>query len=1170
MDRHNLIIEANAGTGKTYKIIEEIIKILKGEGYEPTDISKILVLTFTEAATNELKERTRKKLKEKLIATENFENNSIFTIHSFCKTIMDKYPIETGSDFQYNVIKDNEIYEKALYKILNEKIYKSYDENFIKKLLLYADFPTGLESTIYELAARCDKRNGDTIFPFDFKDIKKNIDFFEEYEKKIISSYEYLKNNLNEIIKIVDSYIAQGLRDFSKSKQGRKINIDGIDKLLGDINNLLLTGKTDKSDENIVVEIVNNKEIFKKYNKYDELGKFDNKIEEFASELKKIYENANNLFKYKKLIFLILLDQLFLEIDEYKKANHLISYNDMLTIVDDSLDNNSIILEELCSNYKYLIVDEFQDTDATQWSIFKKIFAFSDKHNIIVIGDPKQAIYGFRKANVKVYEKALRDLRESGATEDTIKENYRSSKNYIEAINIIFKDRFFPNYEELKSPDKNRLCIKNNDGVSIKPITFVELNYNSYDDKINVYNAKLRYADFIVESIKELKENCKINKEREEDKLDYIDYDDICILVKSKKEAIPIENIFKKNEIPYSFYKKEGLYETKEAYNIYYLLKAIAYPEDNSNFLTMLLTKFINVDLKDLSKFDINNENSDVYRLFQNWVSLAKISQFSTLFNSIMVNSYLIFNEINNIDYERKLTNYEHIFETLLNDSIENRLNIIGIVETLEKYIKESSFTKEIDLQRLDSDKKKVKIMTMHSSKGLEFPIVYIVGGFYPSYNIPFYNFYDEEDETKNIFDLNKENKDKHNEREREENKRLFYVATTRAKFKLFIPFYNLITEKSNRKILGLIKESEDINIDELLLNYKNEFGKVLYNHYKNSDSYSKKNDNNNDNDNDNNNKDKKNGEIFETLSNKKIVDIKNRVISTSSFSSLSSIKKNDSESEKVNDNKIIDENNDNKIDENNDKIIPRGINTGYMFHKIFETIEFEEFRKIADLKELNESNEKEIIKIRNLIENWIRYYLFNSIKEENIDNSIIRDITLSVNEIIFNTLNVPIEFKDRGEINNEINNRKIILSELKSDAKINELKFTYPKKNNFNKILNNVNDIKSFDRKGYLTGYIDMIFCYKDKYYILDWKSNAYQIYEGDNFYKLVEKEYSLQYKIYSIALVKWLKNHFGDKFSLEKYFGGIIYLYLRGRSGKQLEKYGNGSGVYFIRPYI
>ncbi len=1173
-NNYNLIIEASAGTGKTYTIINKIVEILKnGE----TDLSKILVLTFTEAATNELKERVRGRLKDIIDnseeddrttinrfkdAYENFDNNSIFTIHSFCKLVIDKYPIETKSDFQYDVIDDSKLYKKCLYRVLNSEIYKRYSEKLIKKLLIYSDFSsksdflTGeniWESTIYQLIKIYDKRNGDIILPKSgAKESWEYIELVEKMEREVTNDYQYLKENLNGTKTVVNLSIELGKRDIGE-----------IIKLLDKINEIL---SADIESSSEIENIRTNKDKFEDwleaatYPKYKNLAKIDDEIRECTERLERIFVNIAHL---ETLIFPIVVDELIIEMERYKREKHLVSFNDLLTIVDDSVDSSEILLNELRSNYSYLIVDEFQDTDSTQWSILKRIFVDSKEHNIIVIGDPKQAIYGFRKANVRVYESAVAILKERGSTTDSLKTNHRSSKEFIDAANIVLNSKSYFNREEfVDSPADNSLSIKiesSEDSYSeVAPVTFVDLNHR--DAKINATNSKNRYANFISKSVSEItspNSKYRVTTDKKEEQSRKIEYDDICVLVRSRSDAIPIENLFKRSGIPYSFYNKDGLYETKEAYNIYYLLKAIAYPEDNGNFLALLLTRFIGFDIEKLSKVDVTSEESKIYRLFQEWLYLAGTYKFSELFHSIIVNSYLIFNEtidkegssINN-DYDRKITNYEHIFGNLLKEATKKRLNIIGIVELLERYIRESDFTKEIDLQRLESDKKKVKIMTMHSSKGLEFPIVYVAGGFSRGSKDKFYNFYDKKDDTKNVFDLTKREQHKrlHREREEDEEKRLFYVVLTRAKLKIFIPFFT--PEKNTKPLLMLIREH--IDIDGLSRAHSSRFEKSLYNHYDERDSSNCS----------SSTTDGTGGETFESISREKLINIESRVFSTSSFTSLS---------KSLTDGEPLKERDFKKIDENNDRILPYGTNLGNMFHKAFEKIDFNKFGEIGSIDELNSSKEESILRIREQIERAIDHNILSNMTREKIEKLskgeesglIIEKMALSINEIIFNTLNVPIEFREREDFGES----RLLLSSINKNLKINELKFTYSKEGVIDEILDSVDIAKIGDinKKGYMTGSIDMIFSYENKFYILDWKSNACETYSGDEFYKLVEKDYSMQYQIYFVALIKWLKSYFGEEFSFESHFGGIIYLYLRGRASKQLEKYGNRSGVYF-----
>ncbi len=1173
----NSIIEASAGTGKTTTIVNLVVRILLEK---KADISEIVAVTFTEKATGELKEKIRKTLIEKLDQDkenkiqynkingflENFDCLLINTIHGFCNRLLNEYAFENNEPFQKEIVDDTLLYPKILHAQMRKDWLTIYGEN-LEKILSLSDFennPFYFENLCIDIAKKYKPELGDRLIPeplLDQEKIKNNIFEFE--------------NEINELLKLIsidsDNNIIQNNKLYKEYEGLNKIlNARSIETRLNKIIKPLIQFKIECNNNPNKISAF---KIF--YIISSECSGFDTKKEnldylgytvlfygtikkgnenyDFVNNNKDIYNIINILEKlrinFTKLSKLLLSNTIYLLINglrEYKRENALISYDDMLYLLYKSLEKKDF-LDIIQKRFKYALVDEFQDTDRIQWNIFKKIFLENSKNRLFIIGDPKQAIYGFRNADVFTYLKAKDEMKNNyNAKYYPLNTNWRSTEKLINDYNKIFNEKEWFNN---KDSNENKIeykpvVIPENKKIQSKMIFFDTDNKRNLSginlfkiENANKEDTLYQQSQYIINEIKYLLDNKNIKLKIKEEEPRSIKENDISIIVKTKREAEIIERYLSLNRLKSTFYKKAGLYQSNEAVQLKHLLKAVAYREDRSLFKKALLTNFFNIDIKELNKYREFEENSRFNLLFEKWIILAEKRKWSKLFNSLLYNTGLFYrlvyneNELN-INSDRIITNYRHISENLEYTAIKNRYDIYDLVLYLTNLINKALISEvDEDLHRLETEEDKIKIMTIHASKGLEFPIVFLFHAFTKSDTNDYLKFHDT-NSNNIIFDLLKheENQMKHTYEEEEELKRIFYVAFTRASLKLYIPYLNNTDNKNLETIAGVIKSSIDknfINNDNKYFLSIEEFNdKKIITVDNNQITFSKP-----------------EIKIIEPLFpviNKN--EFEKRKITVQSFSGLHnkiSLKIQDefSASDFGEEKKEIDEpllEKESLIEEEN--ILPGGSFIGEMFHKILENIDFDKVNLIKN-KIYNEIlNDDEI---KNLIErNFNIYLLRNTYTNDDEKKDIYFNKTL---EIIYNTLNSP------------INEENLILSNIQKANKIHEVEFYLPVENK-----NRKSDI-------FLNGFIDMVFRDNKRYYLLDWKSNYLKSgYEGNIFIEEVKRHYELQYQIYLTAFIEWLKNK-SSNFKYERDFGGIYYIYLRGINIKNKK---NKNGVFYFRP--
>ncbi len=1137
-----------------------------------------MIVTFTEKAAGELKDRLRKSLIKRLNDNnqkenqkineilEKFDNLVINTIHGFCNRILNEYAFENHESFKKEIVDDAVLYPKILHNIMRKEWFDHYGK-YLEKMLCLSDFennPEYFENFIINISKKYKPELNDQLIPEPLLDknlIKTKIDDFENeinellnlinFEPKIsieeqtlYNDYEKLKNilnkssietRLNKIIKpLIEFYIEcsnnsnkiKAFKNFYNiSSQCSSFNTgDEEVKILG--FKVLIHGALKKGNEN-----------------YD-----------FKSSHKNLYNIITTLEKIRdkfvdlnKLIVSSTTDLLVKKLREHKNENALISYDDMLYLVHNSLQNNKNFLNILQERFKYALVDEFQDTDRIQWEIFKKIFIESTKNKLFIIGDPKQSIYGFRNADVYTYLNAKYEMEKNyDAKCYSLNTNWRSSEKLINDFNLIFKHKGWFNdtdnkYSNLKNIEYIPVTLPNDKNMHSE-IIFPETTNKRNSKGISLFKidsfkkeeSLYSQSQFIIKEIKYLLSDKNIKIKIKNNDPRSINESDICIIVKTKNQAEYIEKHLRINNIKSTFYKKAGLYQSNEAVQIKYLLSAIAYSEDKSFFKKSLLTDFFKIDIKDINIYSEFEANSKIQLLFTKWIFLAEKRKWSKLFNSILYDTglfyRLVYNEETlNINSDRIITNYKHILENLEYISVNKRYDIFEIVQHLTNLINKSIASEiDEDLHRIETEEDKIKIMTIHASKGLEFPIVFLFHSFTKSVIKNYYKFHNPENNNI-IYDLNKNPKNHNLDKyeEEQEEKRLYYVAFTRTSLKLYLPYFMETENKKLESTLGIIKRSIDNNLRDQCFLFDYDYINI------NSDKHLSNNKiNNHDNI-------IINDPLFQKINKEEFI---NKKITVQSFSGLHSqflfkVRDEINTSDFGEGKKEIDEHfTDNKLSLLEEKELPGGSHIGVMFHEIFENINFEKINKIKNDNFMNLNNDTEI---KELIEKYFNiYFLRNVLNTNNETNEIYFNKTL---EIIYNTLNSPID------------ENNFMLSALQDKNKVQEIEFYLPV--NFN----------GPDTDIFLNGFIDMIFRENGKYYILDWKSNYLKTgYHGKIFKEEVIKNYELQYQIYLTASIEWLKNSLIN-FDYEKHFGGIYYIYLRGIG---TDKKNLNNGIFYFKP--
>jgi exodeoxyribonuclease V beta subunit len=1172
------IIEASAGTGKTYTIENLVVKFLKER--DDLNLENILMVTFTEKATCELKLRIREKLETQLdhisdaVETEKiknaldaFDSASIYTIHGFCQSVLKDYAFENNAPFQWEVIDDYPLLER----LLKEQIRKTWPAIFgddLSDILLISGFTrqkVKFESSVISAARSFRPNTDDRIFP-DSSQLT-HLDIVEKVRmmRRLVLGLKSLS---------VQMPFCHGFERLNGQKPQKKILSE---KIITPLGNFLAQIDTDQFSLYPLLDIIssiNDKGPEYLQIKYLKKGRPNPEVCPHWVTVSQHLENLYGLYiSLKDALPAISIFQLQKDVRAEKLKNGWISFDDMLSHVQNAVcsDREPILVDILRKKYKVAFVDEFQDTDPVQWQIFKKIFLpelKNPRQNLLfLIGDPKQAIYAFRGADVFAYLDARQEMErlknEGVANCYCLTTNWRSEPGLIDLFNHLFSTPgWFASVEECKNfeiaylpvqaPDENKRIFSIKNDLSDRGF----LNIIDLSDASSLKASKPMLAKFIAEEIKHLIHSDNIICYNRKNQESYpLSHGDFCVLVRGKNDMPFLEKQFNRLNIPYSYYKKPGLFLSHEAFYLNLVLHAIDEPGNITNFYKALLTPFFDFSPEDLYLAEELAPWHPVKRLLFQWHEWAYSKKWSILFQSLMEDSGLIFRESIKPDWERKYTNYCQILEHLHEKAYHQNLDLRGLTALLDGYRKGTlAVGEDADLHQIETEDRKVQIMTMHVAKGLEFPVVFIFGGLTQPSNSgnDFYVYHKicgEPPRPIKIFDLSKSSlgKEEYRNESESEDKRLYYVALTRAQLKLYVPCYEF---NKNYSWVGPISKLLSPALTKAFGSEKKQINNVQWHKGSSSDvtrliNYEPEN--------------LVTPDIIAGQNNvlsitqpifPQPMQFSHRIIQMASFSSLhhtASARKETYEifdgfsaiSEKTKEDDEIFASNQKQITEQmgdpND--IPGGTNTGSMFHDILENISFE---TVSDTASKTKDKPHPLLitsQTRELIERQMEIYQID------------RRWIFLVCDVILNTLTTPISYLSET----------FMLAHLKNKDRLHEPEFYFPY------LLNDEKPIPDCKvANGFIRGFIDLIFRYKDKFYIADWKSNILEEGYGHAFLEksMTQANYHLQYKIYTVAALRWLKKTVGNKFDSEKNFGGIFYFYIRGMNGK------NNNGIYFLSP--
>ena len=1167
LDNKFMLVEASAGTGKSFTLAHIVLRNVLEKKINPEEI---ILLSFTKNTCSELREKIlsrfrdlksflynqnvneidetlrewyqefnkKEKSKEKIISEiDNFINEfyklKVTTFHSFCKDILDEYSIEIGlsSDIYIDNNIDN-LYQDVIDDLWIDCFLNLHPDliSAISQKKISSKYKSRLNKSFFvEILKNIDKEN---IYKIQINNKYNDIDINSYLNNLLFVSWKDFCNQWNKdgkelFLKLIE--LGKLIKDsgsksniYSANPREDKFNriiswIDEINKSLEskDIIELL---NIISDDDDLLFKYFYKENIIKAIKKYH--LKLD--FSRFKLLQDGIYKIKEGVYTEFVRIFTQLA---YIKLIELKKRFSIFNFNDLIKTVENKyLDpdlKNDDSINNIQNRFKCVLVDEFQDTDKTQWNIIKKFFK-TKKHFLLCVGDPKQAIYKFRGGDIETYL----DARSNAKEVFNLTDNYRSSNKLLHVINKLYKN-----------------------GLKKSKLSYTELT-----SKINKYiDPKFKNVFEIIEfskkeiDIEDLATHYIINfilRNKE------IDINKIAILTSNNFQCLDLKNKLSKFNIPCNINNVQNIFDTEASTLLSCLIACLLQPKLFKNITLLATSKFVEIELEELNVDHKSKKLEILSKKCINWSNELRSKGFLNIISELII-IYKSSSIIRDSDLNSNLFQLSEIIEIEL---INNDFNLNKVFKWYQNQLDDSLRICNGDdfLTKNLTFKNGINLTTIHSSKGLEFDIVLcpylsIISNKSNKIKGPIWKSNTDKTLYINISNnYGKVEKFKYIEETDllKEDERLIYVALTRSKYKLII--FNDLDDTNNILNSDLLPNLKNINI------YKSAFEggiekdkiKEIY------DRFQIKRFNNN---------------LWKLDTFDKKVNqnsTKDQIISYSSYSSW--IRKDKKIDAVINQYKDYEDNisiinidqfsYSNKL-KNQPKYFsypnplsefPKGTIAGTCLHKIIERFEF------------RNDNSQELI---NLIVDELKFH--------QIDTS----LAFKVKDAILRIINIPLGGKLQNKRLVDIPNENI-LKEVKYDLTLSyegrnlnshdiSKCFLLDQEYEFGEeYANKVNDLKIMN-KGFHSGCIDCIFpvgntLEDSKWWVIDWKSNFIsgsdmseclpRNYNYKNMRdEMIKHHYPLQSHLYLLALHRLLKWRIKN-YQPNLHLGGYIYLFLKG----------------------
>jgi ATP-dependent helicase/nuclease subunit A len=874
LTRHTAII-ANAGSGKTRVLVDRYLKIL--EEHNDLHPRNIVAITFTDASARDLKKKIAEELRRRIVDSSDTDRRArlleirqqlpgayISTIHSFCIQLLRTYPVEANVDALFTILASPED------QLLREECVQSSFYSILKKA--YAD-ENSAEAGLLPVFRLFGRRRVSSLIHsflgsrFRVENLREGI--YSHKNEEIVASWndrlDYIVKN--EILGKIDiSFFTRLLKGKTKQGKNRQRADEAVVSYLGsnsdkgklqgykELKESFFTKENNLSGNLFAAEVREDflqeaKQIVLPYNKYRRLiesiiayqgSKYDALYLQYCRQLFEIYEEVRKYYTSQKVNYS------FLDYDD---------------VIENALKLVRIpeIQAELVKRFSHILIDEYQDTDAAQYEIVKSLtVGFQETNRLTVVGDPKQSIYSFRNAELELYQKTVKEISETHHDNSAVNlsESFRMLSHPLAFINRISEQLFadipehsseynFTPLIEARNEQKEgsvEILLPLDSKELVKPFYFDDEDEDEVFDDISINEVEL-IVDKIKNIISDTSGKYHIRKKDPETSEGFKEatphYSDIAILLRARTHQQEIETELRKNHVPFITYSGKGFYSQPEIIDATNYLRFLVNPNDDIALAGILRSPYFglsDVDLYRLApeynsetnlwqRFSLSDRTNEYFsrayeKLTENLQLVGRVStQF--LLQKVIQESGILGILESLPGGEQKIANLEKFQRFALSFGSEGYSGTFDFVERMTLLMERDEAEAQAEPQ---TDVNAIHIMTIHNAKGLEFPIVFL------PYLHSFLTFrgpgrmWNTLDNDLGLgIDLPEQSgklpiaeliKLRAREREIEEEKRVFYVAMTRARDHLILSASPRKRYRNTR--IGWVFDALGVNTDEL------------------------------------------------------------------------------------------------------------------------------------------------------------------------------------------------------------------------------------------------------------------------------------------------------------------------------------------------------------------
>lgn len=1141
------LIEASAGTGKTYTIAALYLRLLLGLGgnaafSRPLSVEELLVVTFTEAATAELRGRIRSNIHELriaclrqttdnplyaslldeiadkqqaaqwlLLAERQMDEASVFTIHGFCQRMLSLNAFESGMLFEQQLIEDeSELRYQACADFWRRHCYPLQRD--------IAEAVHALWKGPEELLRAIDRYlQGEAPV---IKSPPPADETLASRHEKIVAKIAALKQKWNESVGEIDAIIENSgidRRKFNRGNQGKwieKISAWAEEETRG----YQLPDALEKFSQRFLAERTKADGIVPEHPLFVA-------IEALLAEPLSLND----------LMITRAMTEIRQAVAREKRRRGELGFDDMLSRLDEALssENGEALASAIRTRFPVAMIDEFQDTDPQQYRIFRRIWRQQPDTALLLIGDPKQAIYAFRGADIFTYMKARSEV----VAHYTLDTNWRSAPGMVESVNALFsrmETAFMFNeipFLPVKSAPKNATLRFEVSGKVQPAMTFWLLEGEGY----GVADYQAAMAQHCAAQIRDWLSAGARGEALlwKGEQANPVKASDITVLVRSRQEAALIRDALTLLDIPSVYLSnRDSVFDTLEAQEMLWLLQAVLAPVRENTLRSALASSMLGLNARDIDALNHDEEAWDaVVEEFVHYRERWQKRGVMAMLRELMTRRQIAENMLASSGGERRLTDILHISE-LLQEAGTQLESEHALVRWLAQQIADPNSNASSQQMRLESDKHLVQIVTIHKSKGLEYPLVWLP--FIANYRVQDQAFYHDRETFDAVLDLSKaETSVELAEAERlAEDLRLLYVALTRSVWHCSLgvaPVFRRRGEKTGESdfhlsALGrLIQRGEPKDAAGLRLCIESLCGDDIALHLPSLPDNSR-------------------WQMAEApatdLNARQITRVLADDWRVTSYSGLQQhgqsiaqdlMPKLDIDAAGVGD--VLAE------PTLTPHQFPRGASPGTFLHGLFEELDFT--RPVSEewVSKMLQSGGYDA-HWQPVLTGWINAILQAPLSEQGF----------SLSQLTAKNKQVEMEFY------------LPVAGPLKAEALDALIRQHDPLSAgcpplNFRQV------------QGMLKGFIDLVFRHDGRYYLLDYKSN----WLGENSEAYTQQamaaamqmhRYDLQYQLYTLALHRYLRHRIAD-YRYDDHFGGVIYLFLRGVDAADPR-----SGIFSTRP--